>query len=130
MALGETITREISNSHTQSNLFIATGGKDYIVTGMTISNILYPNAFIILRRNNNILFGAEVKQGTPFELSTKIFLNSGDVLNAMLSDSVTKFNWNSSDYSKWNVNQSSTDWNSSGYTGDARLSIIITLSEL
>lgn len=126
MPLGETIHREIENRAEPHVLFTAIG-QDYVVTGCVLTNILYPYAFIIFKRNSQFLFGTEVKQGIPFQLLNKIFLIKDDVLYAQLYNSIPKWEWNSPNYNEWNSNDD--DWNSGGgLAGLAKLGVILTVS--
>lgn len=129
MPLGETLHREVYNSPNYQKIFTATN-QDYVVTGCVLSNTIYPLAFAEFRRNNNFLFSTEIKRGQPFQLLNKIFLVKDDILTLLLLDSIPSWEWNSSNYYDWNSGDVNR-WNSGGgFSGLAKLELILTVSAI
>lgn len=105
MAIAEAIKKKITEN---SSLIFTATGKDYMVIGGTVSNLLPTDVFLTLKP---FLINARISPWEPFQLQTKLLLTQGEIITAWVSNAPININWLSGDSEDWNV-EDINDWNS------------------
>ena len=95
MALAESINIRVENNLTT----LLNPTQDYMLIGGVASNLLPTDGYLTIRP---FLFNAKVEQGNPWQLQTKVFLNSGSKMDCLVSDVPINLIWNSEGLDNWN----------------------------
>ena len=103
MALAESINVKVENTLTP----LLNPTQDYMVIGGVASNLLATDGYLTIRP---FLVNARVERGNPWQLQTKVFLQSVSKLDSLVSDVPLNLLWNSEGIDNWNSGNIGT-WN-------------------
>ena len=95
MALAESINVRVENTLTT----LLNPTQDYMIIGGIASNLLVTDGYLTVRP---FLVNVRVERGFPFQLQTKVFLQSGSKLDCLVSDVPINLLWNSEGLDNWN----------------------------
>lgn len=121
MAIAQTLPIRINNNPQQ--VFTATD-QAYMIIGGIISNRFSTPASVLIKRDTETLFVAEVTRGEPFQLNSKLVLEQSQNLKAYAIVPPATMTWNSGESNDW-TNSFSEDWES---PESPETSVILTLS--
>lgn len=121
MALAENIRQKVNNDLTV--LLDAT--SDHMLIGGYVSNLLETDAYLTIKP---FIFNAKIERGIPLQLSSKVFVEQGEKLEAIASDVPISLIWNYWDGNDWN-SEDVNDWNSHE-PGAASVFLSLTIAEI
>jgi len=104
MALAESINIRVENNLTT----LLNPTQDYMLIGGVASNLLSTDGYLTIRP---FLFNAKIEQGNPWQLQTKVFLNSGSKMDCLVSDVPINLIWDSDGINNWD-SDNVEGWNS------------------